>query len=322
MNILIITNITLPAVDAGRLEKIEALAGPGGSVTVVSTERDAMAAAPHADVILGSPSAEVFGRATRVKWIQATASGIDFMLYPKLVDGDIVLTSEKGLVGTHLADHAMGLLLALTRRIAAAIRDGAASWENRLGYRVEQIELEGLTMGIVGFGGTGRETAKRAAAFGMKVRAVDRDPVPGTREVPRVEGLDRLRDMLSASDVVAICVPLTRETRNMFDAPLFACMKRGAILLNVTRGEVMDHAALVAALRSGQLAGLGADVHHLEPLPPDDVLWTLPNVVMTPHTAGASQFRAVRNLDRFIENLRRHLAGEPLLGLVDKRLGY
>jgi phosphoglycerate dehydrogenase-like enzyme len=177
-------------------------------------------------------------------------------------------------------------------------------------------------MGIVGFGGTGRAFARRAVAFGMRVLAVDAWPVPASDGASEVWGLDRLDELLAASDVVAIGAPLTADTRGLFGDKAFSKMKRGAFLVNVTRGEIVDGDALVAALRDGRLGGAALDVAPREPLPADHPLWSLPNVVMTPHTAGASQLRAPRNVTRFCENLRRAQRGEPLVGVVDKHLGY
>ena len=233
-----------------------------------------------------------------------------------------MLTGEKGLVGGHLADHGFGLLLALTRRIAAAVRLGTGAWEHREALRMQEVELEGLTMGIHGFGGTGRAMARRAAAFGMRCRALDQHPVAPSPEVAEVAGPDGLDDLLSGSDVVAICSPLTAETRGMFDDRAFATMKRGALLVNVTRGEIVDGPSLVRALDSGQLGGAALDVVPDEPLPADHPLWRFDNLVMTPHTAGASQHRAPRNIARFCENLRRLREGKELEGVVDKQLGY
>jgi phosphoglycerate dehydrogenase-like enzyme len=188
--------------------------------------------------------------------------------------------------------------------------------------RRKEIELEGLTMGIVGFGGTGRAMARRAVAFGMHVLALDEWPVPSSDGVREVWKRDRFAELLGASDVVAVCCPLTTETRHLFNDVAFIQMKRGALLINVTRGEIIDGEALIRALQDGRCGGAGLDVAPVEPLPADHPLWAFGNVVMTPHTAGASQLRASRNLDRFCENLRRARVGEPLLGVVDKRLGY
>ncbi len=322
MNILIITGMVLPEVTEAQLEAIEIAAGPGARVSVATDRDAALAAAPETEVLLGAIDPELFALAPNLEWVQVTASGVDAMLFPEFRDSDVVMTGEKGLVGPHLADHAMALLLALVRRLAEAVKDGPASWDKRLDYRRRVLELEGLTMGIIGFGSTGRSLAQRAAGFDMRVRAVDRDPVPGTPAVGVVEPLASMHDMLAVSDVVALCAPLTEETTGMFDADCFAAMKPGAILINVTRGELVVHDAMVAALASGHLGGAGLDVHHAEPLPADDPLWDHVNVVMTPHTAGASQLRAARNIDRFVDNLVRFRRGEALVGRVDKALGY
>ncbi len=322
MNVLIITDFVLPEVTEAQLEAIEIAAGPGVRVTVATDRDAALAAAPETDVLLGAITPEFFALAPNLKWVQAAASGVDFMLFPAFRDSDVVMTGEKGLVGPHLADHAMALLLALVRRLAEAAKDGPASWDKRFDYRRRAFELEGLTMGIIGFGGTGRSLAQRATGFDMRVRAVDRDPVPGTPAVRVIEPLASLHDMLAVSDVVALCAPLTDETRGMFDAGCFAAMKPGAMLINVTRGELVVHEAMVGSLNSGHLGGAGLDVHHAEPLPADDPLWHNPNVVMTPHTAGASQRRAGRNIDRFVDNLVHFRRGEALVGRVDKALGY
>src|SRR5262249_10335630 len=161
----------------------------------------------------------------------------DAFLYPEFAQSDVVLTSEKGLVGEHLADHAFGLLLMLTRQLATALKHGPDAWNHRPELRRLEVELTGLTMGIVGFGGTGRAIARRAAAFGMRCRAIDRDPVAPSAEIATVGRPSDLHALLHESDVVAVCVPLTRETHGLFDAAAFASMKPSAILVNVTRGE-------------------------------------------------------------------------------------
>jgi phosphoglycerate dehydrogenase-like enzyme len=321
VKVLVIPGLTLPEVSDADVERIRTAAGPGSEV-VVSRQRDAEQHAEGVEVILGLVPPPLFKAATKLRWVHAIASGVDMFLYPEFLNSAVTLTSEKGLVGEHLADHGFGLLLMLTRQLAAAHELGPDSWNHRPELRAEEIELTGLTMGIIGFGGTGRAMARRAAAFGMTVRALDRDPVPTSPEVDRVEPPSALPDLLAGSDVIAVCCPLTHETRNLLDAEAFAQMKRGAFLVNVTRGEVMDEAALIAACGSGQLRGAALDVAPREPLPPDSELWRLPNVVMTPHTAGASQYRASRNIERFIANLQRLNSGEPLEGVIDKVLGY
>ncbi len=321
MKILIIPGLTLPAVSAADLQRIRDAAGPGSEV-IITSQAQAHEHAETAEVILGFVPHALFQAAPRLRWVHAIASGVDAFLYPEFAASPVLLTSEKGLVGEHLADHAFGLLLMLTRQLATALKLGPEAWNHRPEMRRKEVELTGLTMGIVGFGGTGRAMARRAAAFGMTCRAVDRDPVPASPEVTSVHRLDGFPDLLAGSDVVAVCVPLTRETQGMFDANALALMKPSAILVNVTRGEVMDEEALVEALQKGRLGGAALDVAPREPLPADSALWRLPNVVMTPHTAGASQYRAARNIDRFVANLQRLRGGQALDGIIDKALGY
>ncbi len=321
MKILVIPGLTLPSISDEQTRRIEDAAGTGAEV-VICRQREAIDHAHEAEVIFGIVPPELFQAAPRLRWVHAIASGVDMFLYPEFVNSNVMLTSEKGLVGEHLADHGCGLLLMLTRQLANAHRLGADSWNHRPELRREELELTGLTMGIIGFGGTGRAMAKRAAAFGMQVRALDRDPVPTTAEVAVVETPEKFDDLLNASDVLNICCPLTFETRGMLDAAAFNALKPGAFLVNVTRGEVMVEDALVDALTNGNLRGAALDVAPREPLPADSELWRLDNVVMTPHTAGASQYRASRNIDRFVRNLAKLTAGEPLEGVIDKVLGY
>ena len=319
MKVLIVPGLTLREVTESDLSRMREA---GAGEIVVSESGDAIRHVADADVVLGHVSKEMFAAAKRLRWVHAISSGVDSFLYDEFKASDVVLTSEKGLVGEHLADHAFGLLLMLTRQLATALKYGPDGWNHRWEMRRHEIELTGLTMGIVGFGGTGRAVARRAAAFGMEVQALDRDPVATSPEVDRVLGLDDFDALLESSDIVAVCCPLTPESKGKFNAAAFARMRPTAYLVNVTRGEVMVEDDLVAALESGGIAGAALDVAPREPLPADSRLWSLPNVVMTPHTAGASQFRAPRNIDRFVDNIRRFLAGEPLAGVIDKELGY
>lgn len=179
-------------------------------------------------------------------------------------------------------------MLALTRQIAPAIRWGPEAWKHREQMRSAEIELEGLTMGFVGFGGTGRAFARRATAFGMKVIATDAHDVAPSDGASEVWPLARLNELLGLSDIVAIGAPLTPETRGLFGDEAFSACKRGALLVNVTRGEIVDGDALGVALRDGRCGGAALDVAPSEPLPAEHPLWSLDNVVMIPHTAGAA----------------------------------
>ena len=203
LNVLVTKTLTLPEVTPEDEAMIAEAAGPGATVTVVDSARDGVPHAADADVVLGITPKWLFEAAPRLRWVHATASGVDMFMYPEFVNSEVVLTGEKGLVGGHLADTAFGLLLALTRRIKMAIELGAEGWsmENREKMRYSELELDGLMMGIVGFGGTGRHIARRAVAFGMDVQAVDAFPVEPSDGVAEVWGLDRLDEVVATSDV-------------------------------------------------------------------------------------------------------------------------
>jgi phosphoglycerate dehydrogenase-like enzyme len=176
-------------------------------------------------------------------------------------------------------------------------------------------------MGIVGFGGTGREVARRALGFGMRVLAVDIEDVP-PEPVVTLWRNDRLHDLLGESDAVVICLPLTKATHHLFTRDLFRRMRRHALLINVTRGAIIYGEDLLAALEQGLIGGAGLDVTDPEPLPAGHSLWTHPRVIVTPHTAGGSPRRAGRAIATFCDNLRRLADGRPLLALIDKQKGY
>ena len=322
MNILIVTGTALPEVPDEIIERIMEAAGPDSTVTVVDSDGEALEFAAETDVVLGFVTPQLHAAAPNLRWVHAIASGVNRYLYPAFRGGEVMLSSEKGQVGPQLADHAFALLLALTRKVGSAIRLGPEAWDQRRALRMQETERTGKVMGIVGYGGTGRAVAQRATGFGMRSIAVDRDALEGDDHVEAVWAMDRFNDLLEASDVVAVCCPLTPETHDLYDRDAFARMPRGSMIVNVTRGEIIDADALIEALDSGQLAGAGLDVVPIEPLPADHPLWQRDDVVMTPHAAGASQLRASKNIDRFCRNLRRLRNGEPIEGLIDKQTGY
>ncbi|MFV0260545.1 MAG: D-2-hydroxyacid dehydrogenase [Acidimicrobiales bacterium] len=321
-DILVIPGLTMPTVEPDYLVDIEAAAPAGSRVRAAPGMKQAAEMAADTEIVLGFIDRRLYDAAPNLRRVHAIASGMDTLLFPDLVASEVIITGEKGLVGGHLADTGFGLLLALTRQIHTAVRLGPDAWAHRVDMRMKEIELEGLTMGLLGFGGTGRAMAQRAVAFGMHTIAVDEYPSPGAHGVEEVWPTARLPELLESSDVVAICCPLTPETDRLFDEARFAAMRPGSYLVNVTRGEIVDGDALVAALRSGHLAGAALDVAPGEPLPADHPLFRLDNVAMTPHTAGASQHRAPRSVARFCRNLERARKGEPLEGVVDKDAGY
>jgi phosphoglycerate dehydrogenase-like enzyme len=272
-----------------------------------------------AEVLFGRVTPEIFTHARRLRYYHCLGAGVDAVLSPELVESDVIVASEKGEVGIHLAEHAFALLLALTRGLHTALRD--PDYRLREPIRKEQRELWEQRLGIVGFGGTGRAVAQRGLGFGMRVVAVDIEDVPPEPGVD-IWKADRLHELLAVSDVVVIALPLTKATHHLFTRDLFRRMQRHAILINVTRGEIVYGDDLMKALDEGLIWGAGLDVTDPEPLPKEHALWRHPRVVVTPHTAGGSPRRAGRAIATFRENLRRLADGRPLLALIDKRKGY
>ena len=273
-----------------------------------------------AELAFGYVHPRVLPLANKLRWLQSVGAGQDRQLYREFIDSPVVLTSEKGLVGPHLAEHAFAHLLALTRGIKTAIVE--KRWDTRFKIRAAAWELTGKTMGVIGLGGTGVEVARRAVAFGMDVLAIDPEPVEQPSFVSELHGLDHFHDVLRRSDAVVVTAPLAPSSRNMFDAAAFAVMRPHAVLVNVSRGEVIELDALIDALRSGQIAGAGLDVTPIEPLPEDNPLWQMDNVIISFHTAGASPYRGDRIVERFKRNLACFMAEAPLEGVIDKEKGY
>jgi phosphoglycerate dehydrogenase-like enzyme len=320
MKILYTPNLIVPSLTADQRAGILEAAGPGADLVEGKDATRQRAEIVDADVLLGRVPNEIFVQNRRLRYYHSIGAGVDAILSPELVKSDIILASEKGEVGIHLAEHAFALLLALTRGVHTAAR--TPDYGLREAIRREQRELYQLTMGIVGFGGTGREVGRRAVGFRMRVLAVDIEDVPSEPGVEAIWKPDRLNDLLGASDVVVIALPLTKATHHLFTRDLFRRMRPSAILINVTRGAIVYGEDLLAALGEGLLWGAGLDVTDPEPLPPGHPLWTHPRVIVTPHTAGGSPRRAGRVVATFCENLRRMRAGQPLLALIDKEKGY
>jgi phosphoglycerate dehydrogenase-like enzyme len=319
VKILYTPNMICPAIPAADRARIVELAGPGGTLIEARDTDTQRKEIVDADIVFGRVPNDVFLGARRLRYYHSIGAGVDAILTPELVASDVILASEKGEVGIHLAEHAFALLLALTRGLHTALR--RPDYSLREPIRKEQWELYDQALGVVGFGGTGRAVAQRALAFGMRVLAVDIEDVPGMPAVTLWKA-DRLHDLLGDSDVVVICLPLTKATRHLFSRDLFRRMRRHAILVNVTRGAIVYGDDLLAALEEGLIGGAGLDVTDPEPLPAGHRLWTHPRAIVTPHTAGGSPRRAGRVIATFIENLRRMRDGGPLLALIDKQKGY
>lgn len=272
------------------------------------------------EVVFGGFNRTLFENAEQLKWVQVLSAGVDGLLFPEFVQSHVILTSAKGFVGPHLADQAWALILGLLRGIGRSVRE--RTWDNRMSIRLATWELSERTLGIVGLGGTGIDVARRAQGFDMLVIAVDPETVDAPSFVHEVWQMERFHELLAQSDVVAICAPLTPETQGMFDDAAFQAMQSHALLVNVTRGKIVDGPALLRALNNGSIGGAGLDVTPEEPLSMESPLWDMPNVIITPHVAGGSPIRLDRTVGLFCDNLERLLVGKPLLSVIDKEKGY
>lgn len=274
-----------------------------------------------ADAHLLTP--ELVERATSLRWAQSHSAGVErYIAIDELVENpNLVLTNMKGIHGPVIAEHVMAMLLSLCRDLPGYQRaQQLGEWDRRAGSG--QRALAGSTLFVVGMGGIGTEVARRAHGFDMRVLATVRTPRKAPNYVNEIGIGKDLERFLPQADVVVICLPLTSDTRGLFDAEKLALMRDDAILVNIARGAIVDTEALVAALESNTLAGAALDVTDPEPLTPGHALWNRDDVIITPHTAGSAALTGKRRDALFTENVRRFGAGEPLLNVVDKQLGY
>lgn len=270
------------------------------------------------EVVYGFVREADFPLADALKWIQQPSIGAEAHMYPALKESDVILTNCKGLGSTQLSEQAFALLFSLTRRI----REQHDFMKRKHWERVPCVELSESTMGLIGLGGVGMAMARRAHAFGMRVLAVDPEPIEKPDFVERLDTPDKLGEMAAESDVLASCCPFTPATHKLVDGDVIGRMKPTSYFVNVSRGKVVDEEALVEALQAGRLAGAGLDVTYVEPCPPESPLWDLPNVILSSHSAGSSQFVRPRAMRLFIDNLHRYVKGEGLVNVVDKEKGY
>ncbi len=271
-------------------------------------------------VLGGQADASYLARAGRLRWLQICSAGVErFLEAPALQPENVVVTNVRGVLSSHVAETGIALLTGLARGIHHAVRDQQVRrWTDEHEYD----ELTGKRALIVGTGGIGRAMARRLHGLEVEVRGADLRPQQTDEYLPDIQTLEALPDLLAATDVLVICCPATEATHHLVDAEVLAALPRGAYLINVSRGSIVDTDAMVAALQSGQLGGAGLDVLEEEPPSPEHPIWELPNVILTPHVGGRSPLRLARVIEFVVRNVRRYKAGEPLLNVVDKQAGF
>jgi len=324
-----------PPVEPARLEKIIAAAG---NMTVVNAadETDALAAMPDADAFFGKLTPPLLAAATKLRWVQSPTASLEHYVFPELVEHPCTLTNMRGLFNDNIADQVFGYILCFARNLHLYVRNQLqARWapvggeDQRVNFTTGPAYVTGIdaahqnladqNIGIVGLGGIGGEIARRAAAWGVRVIAVDAARTDKPDGVAELWSTDRLDDLLAESDYVVVAAPHTPDTEQLFVREKFAKMKPTAYFINIGRGAIVSLSDLHAALESGQIAGAALDVYEIEPLPSDHPLWQLPNVILTPHVAGYSPRIAERHLAVLLDNIRRFVRGKTLVNVADKR---
>jgi phosphoglycerate dehydrogenase-like enzyme len=281
---------------------------------------------PDTDIFVGySLRAKQLQDARKLKWLHSTAAGVAQLMYPELRDSGILVTNPSGVFSVPMAEHTMGLLLALARNFPDSVRQqDRAIWSQQDLWDKPQhlAEVNGQVLLIVGYGSIGRELAKRAKAFEMRVWGVTRSGEGDGSYVEKIFSAAQLHEALPEADYLVVAAPETADTKNLIGAKQISTMKRGARLINVSRGSLLDEKEFVSALEKGVLAGAAIDVAETEPLPADSPLWRAPNLFITPHTSALSDRLWQRQAALLVALLERWFDGREMFNRVDLTRGY
>ncbi len=285
----------------------------------VDTQEEEIREIVDAEIQFGEISREAFEVAKKLRWFHFIGMGFDGYKnnFSEMFDGEFIFTRAPGTHVIPMAEHTFAMILAYAHRIPDFVVEKQAHRWNTEDFMDKIIELAGTTMGIISMGGIGKGIAQRAQGFDMDVYAVDSQPMSPPPGVSEVWGMDRLDDLLARSDWVVVTTPYTKESHHLIDRQRIERMKPGAFIAIMSRGGIVDEEALIDALRSGHVAGAGIDAFGQEPLPTDSLFWDLPNVIITPHISAHSPQLWLRRGQIFKDNLKRYLAGEPLLHVCD-----
>jgi phosphoglycerate dehydrogenase-like enzyme len=330
--LLAFDNTTISAQQQGQLRHL----APDHEVVQTADEDEIAAMLDDVEIAVGQFPKKLLTKARNLRWFQQWSAGADWLLeQPEVQQMDFVLTSASGVHAIPISEHIFAFLLAFARNLPQAWQaqqegiwmheetSKKSSKDDLATYsRSDVFELAGKTMLLIGIGDIGERTAQIARALEMGIIGVRHNPDHNTPGVSQMVGPEDLLTVLPQADVVVSTVPLTEETHHLLDQAAFDAMKEGAYLINIGRGGTIDQEALIAALRSGKLAGAGLDVFEEEPLTTDSPLWTMDNVLITPHSSGATPQYHERAFAIFLDNLQRYLAGEELRNVVNKEKGY
>jgi len=292
-------------------------------VSFADSEEELAAGLPETDVLFAwRPRSTwlepAWDRAGDLKWIQSASAGIERLLFPALVESQVVLTNARGVFDEAMAEYVVALMLLFSKGLLGVLeRQRRREWEHR-----DTETLRGKRALIVGVGSIGRAIGRRCGELGLVVKGVGTTARPGDDVFRSIAGADELTDSVGWADFVIDVLPGTPTTTGVFDAGVFGAMTPTTRFINVGRGSTVDEGALVEAMREGRLAGAALDVFEDEPLPVEHALWDLPNVVVSPHMSGDFAGWRESVVELFVDNLRRYLTGEPLRNVVDKTRGY
>ena len=295
---------------------------PDVEFVIVPTLAEAMPHAATVDAIVGFCNDELFDAAPKLVWVQIYWAGAERCLsVDRVADGSVMMTNMQKMSSPVIAEHAIAMMMALSRNLPQFAKTmPTGKWDGRETV-AGMMPVAGKTLLVAGLGGIGTEVARLGAALDMRVIGTRNSSREGPDFVEYVGLSHELHDLVAEADVIVNALPLTNGTKKLFDRELFAATKKGAIFVNVGRGQTVDTMAMLAVLQSGHLGGVGLDVTDPEPLPQDHPLWQQPNVIITPHVAGSGGERE-RHRVLLVENLRRYVAGEHLLNVVDPQKGY
>ncbi|MCW4037516.1 MAG: D-2-hydroxyacid dehydrogenase [Candidatus Bathyarchaeota archaeon] len=293
----------------------------GGLLVFTDNYEEAVREIVDTDILFGFITPEILEKARQLKWIQAPMSSMgtprgEYYIFPTLQESDVVLTNMSGIYSDVISTHVFAFITSFARDFPTLFRN---QHDQVWGRNTRTMNLRGTTLGVVGLGGIGKAVARLGDAFGMHVVAVDPHPRDVPQFVQQIWPPEQLTQLLRVSDFVVLCLPAAPGTENLIDAEALAAMKPTAYLINIGRGITVDLDALTQALQDQAIAGVGLDVFPpaLEPLPSDHPLWTMNNVIITPHCAGSAT-PSDRRINVFLDNFGRYLRGEPLLNRVDK----